>query len=104
MVFTVLPLVVNPRQFQIDTVALRADRSVRRWCEKLEFSPNGHVRVTCDSAALTDASFMVDAIVDRARALAHDEALLRRMAAAASTTAADHTIERYGQRLLAALP
>jgi 3-hydroxybutyryl-CoA dehydrogenase len=55
------PVVVWARS---DDSAERADRSVRRWCEKLEFNPNGHVRVTCDNAALADASFVVEAIVE----------------------------------------
>jgi 3-hydroxybutyryl-CoA dehydrogenase len=56
-----VPVVVWARS---DDSAERADRSVRRWCEKLELNPNGHVRVTCDSAALADASFVVEAIVE----------------------------------------
>ena len=47
-----------------DDSAERADRNVRRWCEKLEFNPNGDVRVTCDNGALTDASFVIEAIVE----------------------------------------
>ena len=55
------PVVVWARS---DDSAERADRSVRRWCEKLEFNPNGHVRVTCDSSALAGTSFVVEAIVE----------------------------------------
>lgn len=45
-----------------------------------------------------------DAIVARLERLAEDEGLRRTMSAAARRTAADHSVARYGERLLAALP
>ncbi|WP_353476562.1 glycosyltransferase family 4 protein (plasmid) [Salipiger sp. H15] len=45
-----------------------------------------------------------DAIVARLGQLAGDEALRRTMSEAARRTAADHSVARYGERLLAALP
>jgi 3-hydroxybutyryl-CoA dehydrogenase len=47
-----------------DGSAEKADRRVRKWCEKLEANVNGNVRVTCDGRELADASFVVEAIVE----------------------------------------
>ena len=47
-----------------DGSAEKADRRVRKWCEKLEANVNGNVRVTCDDAELGEASFVVEAIVE----------------------------------------
>jgi 3-hydroxyacyl-CoA dehydrogenase len=47
-----------------DGSAEKADRRVRALCEKAGASVNGNVRVTCDSADLSDASFVVEAIVE----------------------------------------
>jgi 3-hydroxybutyryl-CoA dehydrogenase len=47
-----------------DGSAERADRRVRALCEKAGANVNGNVRVTCDSADLADASFVVEAIVE----------------------------------------
>jgi 3-hydroxybutyryl-CoA dehydrogenase len=44
--------------------AEKADRRVRALCEKAGHSVNGNVRVTCDSADLGAASFVVEAIVE----------------------------------------
>ena len=44
--------------------AEKADRRVRALCEKAGANVNGNVRVTCDSADLADASFVVEAIVE----------------------------------------
>jgi 3-hydroxybutyryl-CoA dehydrogenase len=52
-----------------DSVA-RAQGSVKRWCEKAGANVNGNVHVTCDAAALGDASFVVEAIVEDAGAKA----------------------------------
>jgi 3-hydroxybutyryl-CoA dehydrogenase len=55
------PVVVWARS---DGSAERADRKVRGLCEKAGAHVNGNVSVTCDSAALADASFVVEAIVE----------------------------------------
>ena len=55
------PVVVWARS---DGSAERADTKVRRLCEKVGAHVNGNVHVTCDSAALADASFVVEAIVE----------------------------------------
>jgi 3-hydroxybutyryl-CoA dehydrogenase len=55
------PVVVWARS---DGSAERADRKVRGLCEKVGAHVNGNVQVTCDSAALADASFVVEAIVE----------------------------------------
>ena len=47
-----------------DGSAERADSKVRRLCEKAGAHVNGNVHVTCDSTALADASFVVEAIVE----------------------------------------
>jgi 3-hydroxybutyryl-CoA dehydrogenase len=47
-----------------DGSAAKADRRVRALCEKAGVSTNGNVRVTCDTAELGDASFVVEAIVE----------------------------------------
>jgi 3-hydroxybutyryl-CoA dehydrogenase len=47
-----------------DGSAEQADRRVRALCEKAGVNVNGNVRVTCDTAALRDASFVVEAIVE----------------------------------------
>jgi 3-hydroxybutyryl-CoA dehydrogenase len=47
-----------------DGSAERADTKVRALCEKVGAHVNGNVNVTCDSAALADASFVVEAIVE----------------------------------------
>ena len=47
-----------------DGSAERADVKVRSLCEKVGAHVNGNVNVTCDSAALADASFVVEAIVE----------------------------------------
>jgi 3-hydroxybutyryl-CoA dehydrogenase len=55
------PVVVWARS---DGSAERADRRVRALCEKVGAHVNGQVKVTCDSGALADASFVVEAIVE----------------------------------------
>jgi 3-hydroxybutyryl-CoA dehydrogenase len=55
------PVVVWARS---DGSAERADRRVRALCEKFGAHVNGSVRVTCDSADLAEASFVVEAIVE----------------------------------------
>jgi 3-hydroxybutyryl-CoA dehydrogenase len=55
------PVVVWARS---DGSAERADSKVRGLCEKVGTHVNGNVRVTCDSGALADASFVVEAIVE----------------------------------------
>ena len=55
------PVVVWARS---DGSAERADRKVRGLCEKVGAHVNGNVSVTCDSAALAGASFVVEAIVE----------------------------------------
>jgi 3-hydroxybutyryl-CoA dehydrogenase len=47
-----------------DDSAQRAHGAVSRICEKAGASVNGNLRFTCDAAALTDASFIVEAIVE----------------------------------------
>jgi 3-hydroxybutyryl-CoA dehydrogenase len=47
-----------------DGSAERADAKVRGICEKVGAHVNGNVKVTCDSAALSAASFVVEAIVE----------------------------------------
>jgi 3-hydroxybutyryl-CoA dehydrogenase len=47
-----------------DDSAQRAMGSVARICEKAGAAVNGNLRVTCDAAALTEASFVVEAIVE----------------------------------------
>ncbi len=47
-----------------DGSAEKADARVRALCEKAGSFVNGNVRVTCDSGALADASFVVEAIVE----------------------------------------
>ena len=47
-----------------DGSAEKADRRVRTLCEKAGVNVNGNVRVTCDTAELGDASFVVEAIVE----------------------------------------
>ena len=48
--------------------AEKADAKVRALCEKAGAHVNGNVKVTCDTAALADASFVVEAIVEDPRA------------------------------------
>jgi 3-hydroxybutyryl-CoA dehydrogenase len=55
------PVVVWARS---DGSAARAEGKVRGLCEKVGVHVNGNVQVTCDSAALADASFVVEAIVE----------------------------------------
>jgi 3-hydroxybutyryl-CoA dehydrogenase len=55
------PVVVWARS---DGSAERAEGKVRGLCEKVGVHVNGNVKVTCDSAALADASFVVEAIVE----------------------------------------
>jgi 3-hydroxybutyryl-CoA dehydrogenase len=47
-----------------DGSAEKADRKVRALCEKAGAHVNGNVRITCDSADLAGASFVVEAIVE----------------------------------------
>jgi 3-hydroxybutyryl-CoA dehydrogenase len=47
-----------------DGSAERADKRVRALCEKAGVNVNGNVHVTCDSAELAEASFVVEAIVE----------------------------------------
>jgi len=47
-----------------DGSAETADRRVKALCEKAGARVNGNVRVTCDSAELAEASFVVEAIVE----------------------------------------
>jgi 3-hydroxybutyryl-CoA dehydrogenase len=47
-----------------DDSALRAQGHVARICEKAGASVNGNLQVTSDASALTDASFIVEAIVE----------------------------------------
>jgi 3-hydroxybutyryl-CoA dehydrogenase len=47
-----------------DDSAQRAHGAVSRICEKAGAAVNGNLRVTCDAAALTEASFIVEAIVE----------------------------------------
>ena len=47
-----------------DNSAERADAKVRSLCEKIGAHVNGNVKVTCDSSALSAASFVVEAIVE----------------------------------------
>src|SRR3954453_10832841 len=47
-----------------DGSAERAGTKVRGLCEKGGAHANGNVKVTCDSAALAEASFVVEAIVE----------------------------------------
>jgi 3-hydroxybutyryl-CoA dehydrogenase len=47
-----------------DGSAEKANRRVRALCEKAGSSVNGNIRVTCDSADLGAASFVVEAIVE----------------------------------------
>jgi 3-hydroxybutyryl-CoA dehydrogenase len=47
-----------------DGSAERADAKVRGLCEKVGAHVNGNVKVTCDRAALSEASFVVEAIVE----------------------------------------
>ncbi|MGH2947339.1 MAG: 3-hydroxyacyl-CoA dehydrogenase family protein [Solirubrobacteraceae bacterium] len=44
--------------------ASKASATVRKLCEKAGANVNGNVRVTCDAAALAEASFVVEAIVE----------------------------------------
>jgi len=55
------PVVVWARS---DGSAERADRKVRGLCQKVGAHVNGNVNVTCDSAALAGASFVIEAIVE----------------------------------------
>ncbi len=55
------PVVVWARS---DGSADKADRLVRLLCEKAGANVNGNVQVTCDSADLASASFVVEAIVE----------------------------------------
>jgi 3-hydroxybutyryl-CoA dehydrogenase len=47
-----------------DRSAEKADAKVRELCEKAGANVNGNVKITCDTAALADASFVVEAIVE----------------------------------------
>jgi 3-hydroxybutyryl-CoA dehydrogenase len=47
-----------------DRSAEKADAKVRALCEKAGAHVNGNVEVTCDTAALAEASFVVEAIVE----------------------------------------
>jgi 3-hydroxybutyryl-CoA dehydrogenase len=47
-----------------DGSAQRAVASVKRHCDKVGADVNGNVRVTCDAAALRDATFVVEAVVE----------------------------------------
>jgi 3-hydroxybutyryl-CoA dehydrogenase len=51
-----------------DRSAERADAKVRSLCEKAGTDVNGNVRVTCDTGALAEASFVVEAIVENPQA------------------------------------
>jgi 3-hydroxybutyryl-CoA dehydrogenase len=55
------PVVVWARS---DGSAERADSKVRGLCEKVGAHVNGNVSVTCDTGALAEASFVVEAIVE----------------------------------------
>jgi 3-hydroxybutyryl-CoA dehydrogenase len=55
------PVVVWARS---DGAAAKADRKVRGLCEKVGSHVNGNVKVTCDSGELSEASFVVEAIVE----------------------------------------
>ena len=55
------PVVVWARS---DGSAERADGKVRSLCEKVGVHVNGNVSVTCSTAALAEASFVVEAIVE----------------------------------------
>jgi 3-hydroxybutyryl-CoA dehydrogenase len=55
------PVVVWARS---DDSAERADDKVRSLCEKVGVHVNGNVNVTCSTAALAEASFVVEAIVE----------------------------------------
>jgi 3-hydroxybutyryl-CoA dehydrogenase len=55
------PVVVWARS---DGSADRADTKVRGLCEKVGAHVNGNVRVTCDTGALAETSFVVEAIVE----------------------------------------
>jgi 3-hydroxybutyryl-CoA dehydrogenase len=55
------PVVVWARS---DGAAERADTKVRGLCEKVGAHLNGNVRVTCDTGALAETSFVVEAIVE----------------------------------------
>jgi 3-hydroxybutyryl-CoA dehydrogenase len=56
--------------------AERAERTVQRLCEKGGADLDGNLRVTCDATDLGDVSFVVEAIVEDARAKA---ALMREL-------------------------
>jgi 3-hydroxybutyryl-CoA dehydrogenase len=47
-----------------DSSARRAQDRVRKLCEKVSANVNGNVAVTCDAAALGEASFVVEAIAE----------------------------------------
>jgi 3-hydroxybutyryl-CoA dehydrogenase len=53
-----------------DRSAEKADARVRTLCEKAGALANGSVKVTCDSGALAEASFVVEAIVEDPQAKA----------------------------------
>jgi 3-hydroxybutyryl-CoA dehydrogenase len=55
------PVVVWARS---DGSADKAGRTVHRLCEKAGTEVNGNLRVTCDSAELAGASFVIEAIVE----------------------------------------
>jgi 3-hydroxybutyryl-CoA dehydrogenase len=61
------PVVVWARS---DGSADKAGRTVHRLCEKAGTEVNGNLRVTCDSAELAGASFVIEAIVEDAKAKA----------------------------------
>ena len=79
-----------------DDSAQRAHGAVSRICEKAGASVNGNLRVTCDAAALTEASFVVEAIVEDPAAKAalmldlaprlHDDAILATTTSSLSIT------------------
>ena len=87
------PVVVWARS---DGSAERADGKVRGLCEKVGVHVNGNVNVTCDTAALAEASFVVEAIVEDPAAKAalmldlaprlHDDAILATTTSSLSIT------------------
>jgi 3-hydroxybutyryl-CoA dehydrogenase len=87
------PVVVWARS---DGSAERADGKVRGLCEKVGVHINGNVNVTCDTAALAEASFVVEAIVEDPAAKAalmldlaprlHDDAILATTTSSLSIT------------------
>jgi 3-hydroxybutyryl-CoA dehydrogenase len=79
-----------------DDSVQRAQGAVSRICEKAGASVNGNLRVTCDAAALTEASFIVEAIVedqDAKTALMSDLSAHADPAAILATTTSSLSVE-----------